>query len=131
MEEKLISLKTAKLAKEKGYNWKQSGCYLHPPKFILSPHGHIQNHNKYKERSVYSAPTQALLQKWLREKHNVYCEVHSFTDDKGNKKYESIVFSELFEDDWSEDINFDDVFNTYEDALEDTFEPALNLLPNV
>ena len=57
MEDTLITFETAKLAKEKGFEFKVVWEY------IL---GFKNNH----ERDKY-LPTQSLLQKWLREKHNI------------------------------------------------------------
>ena len=57
MEDTLITFETAKLAKEKGFEFKIVWEY------IL---GFKNNH----ERDKY-LPTQSLLAKWLREKHNI------------------------------------------------------------
>ena len=57
MEDTLITFETAKLAKEKGFEFKIVWGY------IL---GFKNNH----ERDKY-LPTQSLLAKWLREKHNI------------------------------------------------------------
>lgn len=62
MKEQLISLETAKLAKEKGFDWKTEQSWS----YIIGVDGkHFLNYNIYKG---YSAPTQAFLQKWLRER---------------------------------------------------------------
>jgi len=79
MEEQLISFETAQLAKTKGFNWDCQNSY--------DKNGEIDNsvdlngelvftqesflsaeENGY---SVYAAPTQSLLQKWLRDVHNI------------------------------------------------------------
>jgi len=78
MKEKLISLECAKLAKEKGFN-------------IICRDFSIIGDGK-DTQSLY-IPTQSLLQKWLREKHNIYIWITDWdkkygveiTDNEGNK----------------------------------------------
>ena len=83
MEEELISFKTAKLAKEKGFHimpdmffddidtlrstniLKMPGCYPGSVSFV----------SIYQEVDVYYAPTQSDLQKWLREVHNIHITI--------------------------------------------------------
>lgn len=84
MEEQLITFETAKLAKEKGFDINCKNKFVetlehtlemgrggdftfpHQPPRILSHHGYD------KWQIVHcSAPTQSLLQKWLREIHEI------------------------------------------------------------
>ncbi len=83
MKEKLVTFETAKLAKEKGFN-------------IPSRYYYNQKHNKidydlheaqvvdgtYVNSFVnlldYPAPTQSLLQKWLRERHRIDVTIQPF-----------------------------------------------------
>jgi hypothetical protein len=73
MKDQLITFKTAKLAKEKGFNLICiDGCeYNYTEDGILLGH-EDGGHRQY---IPYMAPTQSLLQKWLREIHeiDVYC----------------------------------------------------------
>lgn len=71
MRDELILLKTAILAKEKGFD-EQSYRLFYKETLIPSDES---NSNKFNEINVYSAPTQSLLQRWLRESHNVFIEV--------------------------------------------------------
>lgn len=79
MEEQLIAFNTAKLAKEKGFDWV---CYITysdsnkvPSKFPIleSMIGEPTNPKSYQwvnskiHKNVYTAPTQSLLQRWLRD----------------------------------------------------------------
>jgi hypothetical protein len=67
MEEQLISYSTAVLAKEKGFDSKVYEFYLKDKKMLYSD-GNIfqkENHNVFPD--IISAPTQSLLQKWLRD----------------------------------------------------------------
>ena len=90
MEDTLISFEVAILAKEKGFNKKVLFSYEYSDKksFLYcggvlynsskNKYGYTENleynlynHNSHKKLKVYSAPSQSLLQKWLREKHNI------------------------------------------------------------
>ena len=86
MQEQLVSFKTAKLAREKGFN---EICYakyqyIGHDKGVLSFTPSNENFISITDiKSVFkltnddlfmtnpTAPTQSLLQKWLREKHNI------------------------------------------------------------
>jgi hypothetical protein len=85
MEDKLIDFKTAVLAKEKGFNWETLYCYLENGELQYSSGDDGDhdgyNHNKWDN---ISAPTQSLLQAWLREKYNIHIELQfsrNSTDD--------------------------------------------------
>ena len=81
MKEQLISLETAKLAKEKGFNIFTDVCFANTPNSDNKQYKKIKLHHSHSVGSVDSfgniltivayAPTQSLLQKWLREKHNI------------------------------------------------------------
>jgi hypothetical protein len=62
MNEELITFETAKLANEKGfpkldygYEYDKGGCVVDPTFY----------------KGDYSIPSQSLLQRWIREKHNL------------------------------------------------------------
>jgi hypothetical protein len=97
MEETLITFETAKLAKEKGFNvgvnqsyiiYKESYNYDDDPNhresykvndIEINSHYHVNNHkgidlsNELYE--AYSAPTQSLLQRWLRDVHKIHVDI--------------------------------------------------------
>ena len=144
MEEKLISYKIAKLAKEKKFNKKVffsyecrekqtpilcCGGYYGKKSFnyygdeILRKY-ELYNYNSRKNSISYSAPTQTLLQKWLREKHNIdvfvlpvrytgYLEIGYYTY---SIKGEQPVGKEKYK------------FDTWEEALEVALEKGLKLI---
>ena len=73
MEEQVISFDTAKLAKEKGFNWKPIHVYstyntVHEIK--TKPTIKLVRQRSQRINTV-PAPTQSLLQKWLREKYDI------------------------------------------------------------
>ena len=69
MKEKLIDIETAKLAKEKGFD---EGCsFFHGSWEDYEGIHHMDNYNRHNTSKQFSAPTQGLLQKWLREVKNI------------------------------------------------------------
>jgi hypothetical protein len=65
---------------------------------------------------------QHLLQRWLREVHNIHIFIEVFKIE-GITKYAATILSDMLEE--------DDVytyFNTYEEALEEALVNALNLI---
>lgn len=110
MKEQLISFETAKLAKEKGFqngtkasyciyksDYVYDGDETHPEshktgEVRLDMNFYLVNNNKElgdfsnEYYTLYEAPTQTLLQKWLRKVHNidvnlsVYGEIDLYTE---------------------------------------------------
>ena len=81
MEEQYITFEVAQLAKEKGFNVPVNNAYDLKGEFgnyydIVneSPFDYEDDHIDY-DSLRYSAPTQALLQKWLRKVHQIYVDV--------------------------------------------------------
>lgn len=66
MRDELILFETAKLAKEKGFSLNCFGQDYYVSKTKLCKSGKLLDKDL---TYVYSAPTQSLLQRWLREKH--------------------------------------------------------------
>lgn len=144
MTEELISFETAKLAKEKGFNIRiqhtvngQNCLYFldtgEVPKMINT--NQIDNWNDDKKfQHVCSAPTQSLLQKWLREIHKIHIEI-DFYDNARTYHFEYRVITSKNRD--YNDLDMIDSakrhynakkFNTYEKALEQGLYQALKLI---
>lgn len=68
MKEQLISFETANSAKEKGFNEITGNYYQDGIEGLLHEKSKIKN-NEFD--TCYEAPTQSLLQCWLREEHNI------------------------------------------------------------
>jgi hypothetical protein len=145
MKDELISFSTAKLAKEKGFDIPTINCYNVDNRlleFIPVIKGGIKDavlhggdilfddwNNNGKESK--SAPTQSLLQKWLREKHKINVESNYLPNipgyrclfvpmtDKISAKEKYKLFSKYYGT-----INYD----TYEEALEAGLQEALKLI---
>jgi len=91
MKDELISFKTAKLAKEKGFeieclHYYKDGKLLEPylengsstdVDFRVDLEDLFENHNyKHLCSNYYTAPTQSLLQRYIRETRGVHIEIH-------------------------------------------------------
>lgn len=137
MEETLITFETAKLAKEKGFDLKTHNYYSKDKyeKVFRLKQGYCDDYwgdnycfnwntqgEPYKpfSKDCYSAPTQSLLQKWLREVHNIHIVVDYFFPDK---TYLFTIYTECERIEGSED------YKTYEEALEKGLYEALKLIP--
>ena len=154
MEETLISFETAVLAKEKGLDLITIFFYTKPNSkmFGIDEKGrahHIKNTAKKIYRcgeevtlnieNVYRAPTQSLLQKWLRETYKINVEV---TDYSGAGFFKFEIFNlrdwnkvNLLPIDWLENDEYHKNHNTssiftYEEALEEGLYQALLLSPD-
>ena len=72
--EQIISLETAKLAKEKGFDW-DNVCFCDREYMEGFDEAHSCTAHPYhegvEEKEVWKAPTQSLLQKWLREEKEI------------------------------------------------------------
>lgn len=119
MYDELVKYPTAKLAKEKGFD---EVCY-----YLCEPNGspnHCYENGLFHRNSkinvpyseyLVSVPTQSLLQKWLREIHNINITPPMFFSGRG---YACTIISDV-----------DTVFyETYEDALEDELYKNLDKL---
>ena len=113
MQETIVSFKTAKLAKEVCFNDLDSKQYsedgLEPIK------GFVYN--------GISAPTQALLQKWIREIHGLHINI-----DLGIGWGYQLIHAGWTKKPFSEKFVDEKNFNTYEEALEEALYQALLLI---
>lgn len=124
MKDELVSFECAKLAKEKGFDWK---VLFHYKGSELINNGKGYDFNSPEEQKLWnieitSAPTQSLLQKWLREKHKIYVEIHYNPIDKDfsiHIKNENTM-RELF--------NMNLMSDRYESILEAALIKALELI---
>lgn len=115
MKETLISFETAVLAKNKSFDWKVAEFYLERDGSIWEGGEFIEptNHNEFPD--VLSAPTQSLLQKWLREVHSLKLCISWIESD-----------NYLFEINHKEDAVSG--YAAYEEALEAGLKESLKLL---
>ena len=112
--EGLISFETAKLAEEKGF--KKLCDFSYDEDGILTGNCE-QSYN-------YVAPTQSLLQKWLREEHHLIVIV-AYQYEHDSTPYSYWIYKEnnsLPLNQWINDLK------TYEEALEKGLQEALKLI---
>lgn len=149
MQEKLVDRATAVLAKEKRFDWKCRGYYSSLHNTVMTNgtlHGAVDHNNPYYDKFAgypyYSAPTQSLLQKWLREIHKLHLSVVYSHD---HNKYSVAGFDQFHGDELKKrnprsegrfpypyKSNFKQhywKYETFEEALEVGLFEALNLLP--
>ena len=72
--EDYVSFETAKLLKEKGFDWEVNHYYYSQAERLVNSSSPL-NWNDSGVENEYSAPTLAVAQKWLKEKHNLSVEV--------------------------------------------------------
>ena len=150
MEEQLISFETAKLAKLKGFNEATltgfHGAKIHDVLFSDILDGFLYKYNQlsilYEGVSDWtSAPTQSLLQKWLREVHKLHLSVvYSADHNKYSVSgYDEFHWKELCKRNPRSDGRYPYPYKseflrhcwnhkTYEDALEFGLLEALKLI---
>lgn len=134
MKDQLISFETARLAKEKGFDSSIYGEHLHinqnrwffseGEKCFYGFAEDIDDEECYLEATSYlvPAPTQSLLQKWLREIHNIHVIIVGSNIVGPAVTYDACV---MFNG-----TNFlrEDNSLSYEDALELGLKIALTIL---
>ena len=155
MEDTLISFETAKLAKEKGFDWSVSWYATHKRKAPTNPDSFypelstFKNWNNNEDLNFYdrySTPTQSLLQKWLREIYGIhihitlwismdreYCYNANLTREMCFDKDDNLTlyYSDFKDGRWrvNEDVKIEyDSQNTHEKALEKGLQEALKLI---
>jgi hypothetical protein len=134
MNEELITFETAKLAKEKGFNW--NTIHYFEEELITNVVREYQSEtgqpgyadpydwnlpDEYNpDYTNWSRPTQSLLQKWLREVHNIYIWVSPIAVND----YKYTILSGIFLKWEGEKFGLD----TYESALEIALQKGLTLI---
>jgi len=123
MQEQLITFETAKLAKEKGFDSKYTEDY--DTLGFVQQRGILESHNL--ER--ISAPTQSLLQKWLREEHKLHIVIIPTVTGHFTYKMLDIQLNpeKFIERPPYKDVASED-FTTYEKALEAGLQEALKMI---
>ena len=143
MKEQLVSFETAKLAKEKGFTEECLHFYCknkvcdhieEPYEYSFRVNGNKDSKDNLGYGITWSAPTQSLLQKWLREKHNIIVTSLPYEDEipecEGEKR------QTLWEDEtidcretpWLREITTYTYYHSYEKALEIGLQEALRLI---
>ena len=142
MEDTRVTFKTAKLAKEKGFNERVHYFYKVKSENDIELYGctkkqlvgfkgytpiyhKVRDYHTNKEKlnaKLYrcSAPTQSLLAKWLREKHNIHLIAYKNINIDG---YDWCYIT-------TDGITNINSYKTYEEAYEIGLQEALKLIDN-
>lgn len=142
MKEQLINFETAKLAKEKGFDGICRHCYhsfleTGEENEIKTPLLREFTQRKFQNSIItkynIAAPTQSLLQKWLREVHDIHIEIRNYQEyDKDNYAH-TLNFTKNANYKNEEGNKIGQIisrkyFDTYEEALEQGLFEGLKLI---
>lgn len=143
MEDKLISFETSKFAKEKGFGkWSgdiKTNWYCQAKYFHKKPRGYnIQNFdektplyisgydnwvNEYPFCNIWTyAPTQSLLQRWLREVHKIHISPMFIGPDTNKYQYRIDIEGSGNTGEYSK------WFLSFEECFEEGLKEGLNLI---
>lgn len=131
MKEQLITYETAVLAKEKGFREKTYNVYAGLTHVLFKGKKEF-DWNDDEASSEYAAPTQDLLRRWLKEKHNIAVQatydiilatsVDVITPNLDIIKINDVEGSSYSILDWESKHK---VYDSYEDAMEAGLKYAL------
>ena len=129
--EDYVSFETAKLLKEKGFDWVESPFYSE------------QDRNEWRQNNSYTVPNEEynpelpfdsetltlvvphvslqMAMRWLREVHNIFIQVELYS------KYDNYCF-ELFQNTHRLIIEHREVYNSYEESCEAAIKYCLENL---
>ena len=138
--ERYVSLETAKLLKQAGFDWKCRGIYVldseNDPEYVFSTANFTNTSKEIEGYIRFSAPTLDVAQRWLREVKNYYVSVdvdcdsiwvfytvrYVFHDgDKYNASY-------IWEDTEMNIVKHRRIFDNFEEAQEAGIKKALELI---
>lgn len=129
MTEEFVTLETAKLLKKKGFNEFCKYAYADEDLHLMP----LNTTNFFiDEIGVgYSAPTQAIAHRWLRERHEINVSVFRMTDGYGGAVNDSNLNKYFWHIQIPKRQHIVDVnvyYNTYEEALEAGIQRTLKLI---
>ena len=140
MKEEIISLKTAKLAKEKGFNEICKNGYYETLAHTLDcgrggemdfPYIEpriLERRNYDHSVLIAQAPTQSLLQRWLREVHNIIVDVVYDENSEDQFEYFLSIYKDRLDIINTEHELYDMFWDNYEEAFEEGLQEALKLI---
>ena len=123
MQDTLIGYETAFLAKQRGFD---EICYTNVWKNECYTHSEFAASNSDYTTIRCSAPTQSLLQKWLREKYNIFVtvDINAYC----NNIYSASVLSLSSKNQGELLLDGFTMYKIYEEALEQGLREALKLI---
>lgn len=123
MTEELVTLETAKLLKEKGFNEYCKDIINHKGIMMET----IFRTSKDLPKSFYSCPTQSVAQKWLRETKNIHICVYNCACGYGYEISKADNGTHMASSVYK-GTNDGEKWDTYEEALEAGLQEALKLI---
>ena len=125
VREDYVSVETAKLLKEKGFDVSVRYYYQKIDDDITYNIGDFRNWNVHD--MWYSMPTLQMAMRWLREVHNICIIIEPRAYNYINKKYSSYIASLWQGDNYYDNIKSKD-HQTYEQACESAIKYCLKNL---
>ena len=130
MVEQLVTFEVAKLAKDRGFDIGVNDEWVHNTNEPLDNEyytRHWSDRYNFNKHDYISAPSQSLLQRWLREKHNIH--VSSDLNDSTPTNINFVYCVTTSYNNWNSE-NYGNytstkLFNSYEEALEEGLLIAL------
>ena len=123
MIEQLITSETANLAKEKKFDWNCHWVLYRGTSSVLHKCDAMPMKGKNLESGDYVLqPAQSLLQRWLREVHNIHVTSHCKNTINSKGTYISVVETN------NEIEHYHYGWDTFEEALEKGLQEALKLI---
>ena len=141
MEEQRVSFEVAKLAAQVGYDWSDKKIYNTIGQ-LWDAHYPTAKNSDIESGMACVAPTQSLLQKWLRDIHDIkifidyqpigsddyeYCYKIMYEEGNAKRQYERTKTIESLND-WGSGYNNVYPADTYEQVLEAALKKALELI---
>ena len=114
--EDYVSFETAKLLKEKEFDWNCITYYVDYEPNDVKYSMLFENNTTWEER-CYSAPTLQMVMAWLREVHNIFIVIEPYTYNYVDEKISSYVASLWQDDNCCENITSKN-YPTYEETVE-------------
>lgn len=121
IHEEICTYEVCKLAKEKGFR-ETVGWYYNTNGLKLLKRG-CNGGNPNLINGLYSAPTQSLLQRWLREEKRIDIEIYPIYIEGVTKEYMGCIYAPQLNN--PKKVGY---FNTYELTLEGVLKYALEKL---
>ena len=125
IEESYVSFDTAKLLKEAGFHIPCIKVYNKHSK-NLAAWSYASDSNQHQR--YYSAPTQDLAARWLREKHRIVVDVTFIPPSVDGDEWQYFI-GEMDDMVWEGDFEPSDrKYSTYEEAFEAGLQEAIKLM---
>lgn len=147
MKEEFVTFEQAVKLKELGFDWKCFAYYTylgnlgfdHPIEDILDSKIIYENFNDTRISELYSigcsAPTLSQVQKWLRERHNIFTSVNIYFPNYKDDDYSFAKYGFVYIDRRNNravriesDYNYNQLFDTYEEAVSGVIDKVLEIL---